>query len=133
MSSFTGALVTRHHQGELIVDTPFEFHVAAPESNLFVRVERGFQTDLASIPWWMTWLFPKHGKYDRPAVVHDKLYRLPVLLSRAPYGDKETRITRMECDYLFFQAMLADDVNPYKAFAMALAVRCFGWVWFDVE
>src|SRR3989304_8532658 len=35
---------------------------------------RGTQTDLASIPWFIQFIFSKVGKYDRAAVIHDGGY-----------------------------------------------------------
>ena len=32
-----------------------------------------FRTDLASVPQWLTWLFPRYGKYTKAAVLHDYL------------------------------------------------------------
>lgn len=32
-----------------------------------------FKTDLASVPRWMTWLFPPYGNYTKAAVLHDYL------------------------------------------------------------
>jgi hypothetical protein len=33
----------------------------------------GFETDLASVPRWLTWLVPRYGQYTRAAIVHDFL------------------------------------------------------------
>jgi Protein of unknown function (DUF1353) len=33
----------------------------------------GFETDLASVPAWLTWLVPRYGQYTRAAIVHDFL------------------------------------------------------------
>jgi hypothetical protein len=35
--------------------------------------ERPFETDLASVPRFLTWLFPRYGKYTKAAVLHDYL------------------------------------------------------------
>lgn len=35
--------------------------------------EHPFRTDLASVPQWLTWLFPRYGKYTKAAVLHDYL------------------------------------------------------------
>jgi len=40
-----------------------------------VVVEPGFKTDFASVPFFLTWLVPKSGRYTRAAVVHDFLCR----------------------------------------------------------
>lgn len=38
-----------------------------------VRVPDFFDTDLASTPWFLTWMFPRYGHYTKAAIVHDYL------------------------------------------------------------
>ena len=45
-----------------------------PGGSVWVRVPKGFTTDLASIPRAFTWLIPKLGRHLVPAVVHDYCY-----------------------------------------------------------
>src|SRR5438093_7156274 len=38
-----------------------------------VKVPAGFVTDLASVPVFLTWIFPRYGKYTKAAILHDYL------------------------------------------------------------
>lgn len=57
----------------VVGDTTFQLceELLYKGSDDLFSVPRGFVTDLASIPGFVTWLIPKLGTYNRPAVVHD--------------------------------------------------------------
>lgn len=79
-----------------------------------IRVLKGFDFDFASIPNIITNILPKDGQeYDRAACLHDALY-------------SSQRLPKSECDRLFYEAMLFDGVNKFKAKSMYLAVKLFG-------
>lgn len=81
------------------------------------EVPVGFTTDFASIPQFL-WSFglDPHGRYDRPAVLHDYLYQF------AP-----NRITRADADRLLRQAMGTVGVPAWQRFLIYAGVRLGGW------
>ena len=81
--------------------------------DLEIIVPVGFKTDLASVPKPLKKIWKPFGKYSRSAVLHDYLY--------------ETDMDRKECDKLFKEAMISDDVNPFTIDAFYIIVRLFGW------
>lgn len=85
-------------------------------SDVGVAVPKGFETDGASIPR-VLWPFlgsPFSPRYMTAALVHDYLYRFP------------RGIGRREADDLFRRYLLRDQVKPWLAKVMWLAVRVFG-------
>lgn len=72
--------------------------------------EAGFQTDLASVPLIMTWLFPRYGLYTKAAVVHDELCR------------PESPVDRFEADEVFNEMMAVLGVPKLRRLLMASAV-----------
>lgn len=80
-----------------------------------VIVEKGFETDLASIPRVFTPLIPKNGKHRAAAIVHDYLCR-------------EKPVTRGVADKIFLEAMKVLKVRAWRRNAMYFAVRtASGW------
>jgi hypothetical protein len=78
-----------------------------------VQVPAGFDHDFASIPRALTIFIPKLGRYNRPAILHDYLYRM------APV-DKET------ADLIFKAAMEYTGVSRGRRGLISWAVRHFG-------
>jgi hypothetical protein len=72
--------------------------------------EAGFETDLASVPLIMTWLFPRYGLYTKAAVVHDKLCR------------PDSPIDRFDADEIFNEMMVALGVPGLRRLLMVGAV-----------
>lgn len=112
---FEGALTVTlkkaWHKKLFIVKEPLVFN------GLDARVEVpvGFETDLASIPWWARWAIPKAHSNAYAAVVHDFCY--------------DTNFTtRRHADALFFEA-LSDSVcntSILTRWVMWAAVRVGG-------
>lgn len=85
-----------------------------------VSVEKGFATDLASIPKLVPrWIAQKVDKNLEAAVIHDWLYA-----SHQLDGGRE--IARDLADEIFLAAMEAAQVHWLRAWLMHLAVRLFG-------
>jgi len=78
-------------------------------------VEKGFITDLSSIPIGLRWLFPHGGAKAFASVIHDHIYRNQYL-------------PRSFADDFFLDAMLENGVKPWKANVMYAGVRLFGWI-----
>lgn len=79
-----------------------------------------FITDLASIPGLFQPAIDRNGKSRRPAVLHDFRYCLK-------HG------TRAEADALFLEALEAEGVNLITRRAMWLAVRAWGWRYWNAR
>jgi len=85
-------------------------------SGLRVNVPAGFDTDLASIPWFARWIFARAHSNAYAAVVHDYLYA-------------KGFTSRSQADGVFFEA-LKDPVCSTRLIArcvMWAAVRVGGW------
>ena len=72
--------------------------------------EAGFETDLASVPLIVTWLFPRYGLYTKAAVVHDKLCR------------PESPVNRFEADDIFNEMLSSLGVPGLRRLLMVGAV-----------
>lgn len=80
-----------------------------------VNVPSGFVNNLASIPWFVMWLFDKLGKHQRGAVLHDYLYRRQKFTKR--YSDKQ-----------FNLAMEQDGVARWRRNLIIGGLAVGGWV-----
>lgn len=83
-----------------------------------IIVPKGFTTDFASVPRFAWILFPKDGKYDGAAVVHDYLYSIKTL-------------PRELCDKVFLEAMTVLGVPWITRHLMYRAVRMFGGLYWS--
>lgn len=79
-----------------------------------IDVPKGFVTDLASIPKILWNVLPPFGKYDRPAVVHDFLYRF-------------NGVTRAQADAVLLEAMRVKMVPWFQRWVIYTGVRFGGW------
>jgi MFS family permease len=99
---------------ELGTANPFHWKVAqeltytADDSSTH-QAEKGFTTDLASVPLIMTWLIPRYGHYTKAAVIHDKRCR-------------DQNFDRFVADELFEEAMGTLGVPWLRRLLMAGAV-----------
>lgn len=75
----------------------------------------GFKTDLASVPRTARPIVRTWGRWTKPAVYHDHLYRQKLL-------------PRAECDRRFLEGMKAEGVSWPMRYAMYASVRAFGWL-----
>lgn len=73
-----------------------------------------FVTDFASIPRPLWWRYPKSGKWNKAAVLHDHLY-------------VTNGLTRGHADALFREALEACEVNWWTRYVFYTAVRAGGW------
>lgn len=87
-----------------------------------IIVPPGFSTDLASIPWLVQPLLPRVGRWDRAAVVHDRLYDGSMRTHWRP---------RSLCDAVFREAMAVDGVTWLPRYLIWAGVRLFGfYAWY---
>jgi len=84
---------------------------------LICTVPEDFRTDFASIPRIFNNIFPKTGRYGKPAVIHDYRYFTG-------------NVSRREADKEFYETMLSQNVSKWKAWLFYKAVRMFaGAIW----
>lgn len=87
-----------------------------------VIAPRGFQTNLASIPRLLWTVFPKVGRQDRAAVIHDAGYGHALVTQN---GDRIHAVKHVSDD-LFYEGMRSDGVNGLSAQVMYRAVVLCG-------
>jgi len=117
MSSFTDKLHLIYYPKKNTWKTAraFTYFVGEEYSEDRIVVPKGFETDLASVPWPASMLIPKSGKYNPAAVLHD-------------YICSTQERPRAECDRIFLEAMEVVGVPLVKRRIMYRAVRMFGWI-----
>jgi hypothetical protein len=90
---------------------PLPFEAGKKGSGLLITVPAGFTSDLATIPrfarWWLN---PADARFAKAAILHD------YLLSQG-YSPAFAAA-------VFYEALLADGVEPWRAKVMGLAVVC---------
>ena len=74
-------------------------------------VEKGFITDLATIPECLHFILPPNGDYEESAVLHDYLLKSGYKRSRA--------------SSLFLESMLSDNVRLREAVTLYVGVRSY--------
>lgn len=102
---------------EAVVTRPFAYACRAARQLVAVVVPRGFVTDFASIPRWLTALLPPDGRYAEAAVVHDWLYAI---------GTPGDQAGRRRADILFAVAMRESGVGWFVRALLFLGVRLGG-------
>lgn len=83
-----------------------------------IVVPNGFVTDFESVhglPAFGYWLLSTPN--DRPAVVHDYLYR-------------QANEPRDICDEVFYEAMVVENYPGYRRYPMYYGVRVSGWYFY---
>ena len=102
-------------QGHFIVTEAFTATWSRPGKELFkVRVSKGFNTDLASIPRLFQNIVPKLGRHIQPSICHDFCYVI------------KTGLTRAEADAMFLDGMKSVGVHWLRRNVMWAAVRIGG-------
>ncbi len=91
---------------------PFTYITRDGES---VRVDAGFKTDFASVPWVFRHFIPQSGRYNEAAVVHDYLC----------YLWKKGGYDRERADDLFYEMMEVLGVKGMKRKTMFLGVGLY--------
>lgn len=85
-------------------------------------VPKGFNTNFATTPKWIHWLYPPRGKYDRAALLHDYFCNKNNRYKVLPEGKKV-------CDKLFLEIMKEDGVNILTRNIFYIFVRMTGEKW----
>ena len=83
-----------------------------------ITVEIGMITDFASVPQFAWILFPKSGKYDGAALIHDHCYQKQIY-------------PRAKADSIFLEAMQVLEVPWWKRHIIYRSVRIFGGLYWE--
>ena len=83
-----------------------------------IDVAIGFQTDFASVPRPLWWVFPPWGTYGNAAVIHDWLYWTQKVDGK--------QIVHQDADRIFDEAMGALNVGRTTRWCLFHAVLWFG-------
>ncbi len=124
LSAFTGSLTITEMDADMSrwqVVQPLIYEVGELGSGKVIEAPTGFETDFASIPWPVSMILPRWGRWGRAAVIHDFGYEL--ISGGTPHP---LMPTRKAADCVFHEAMLVSGVPRFLAFLMWVAVRIFG-------
>ncbi len=93
-------------------------------------VPTDYKFDLASIPRLVWWLIAPFELSILAPLLHDYLYEHK---GRLPDGsiDPVREYTRRDADFLFLQAMRHEGVGRWRRTLAYLAVRRFGWIYWN--
>jgi hypothetical protein len=86
----------------------------ASKERIYIEVEKGFETDFASIPKIFIPALEWKDKFNKAAVVHDWLYHTKMF-------DRKTS------DKIFLELQIALGISKVKAYLFYFIVRIFGW------
>lgn len=76
------------------------------------------RTDLTSVPWGLTWLVPKYGRFTKASILHDALCR------RSPDLQGPT-VPRWQADGIYRRVLRELGVSFLRRWMMWAAVRVF--------
>lgn len=106
-------------RGDLwVVTQGFQYHI---DDKSYIYIPQGYLTDGASVPRWLWGLIPAWGDHGKAAVVHDYLCEYLQV-----WRDNErVKITRDECNKIFYECLINTGVGKIKAKAMYAAVVAY--------
>lgn len=112
---------------------PFKFYFDDSDPRVYVQVDAGWQTDLASVPGFFGFVIQKDGDFAQAAVTHDWCYKNRgdvVYYDQADTGVpvKLRALTRAEQDKVFLNGMKILGTSLPIRVVMWRAVRRFGWI-----
>lgn len=110
LTDFEGRVLPAHVSNEWVLTRDLRWR--DPLGNVVV-VTRGTETDGASIPWYVKWLFPE-TRIIAAGALHDELYR-------------RTRPGRRYADMVFYEALVSLEIPAWRAWLAWVALRAFGW------
>ena len=93
---------------------PLVMRVKTESFRMVIIVPRGTQSDLASTPRCLWWVFPPDGLWHEASIIHDWLYSIGA--------------SRWWSDAIFRLVMEVSGVPRWKLWLMWAGVRCGGWV-----
>lgn len=116
MAKFIGDIEAAFTPGDKRVRLEDSFAFISDRYRTFICVDKGFETDFASVPKFLHWFIgPTDTNIREAAVVHDFIY------SRLT-----DRFTRKEADNILVEGMEVLGASAFKRKAVYAAVRMFG-------
>lgn len=96
----------------------------------WVTVPEGFETDLASIPFFLRWGLSPSGAIAPGAIVHDKLYRAPVIQTYTPGPDllSSRPCTYDEANLILWRLCRLEGLDRVRSAAVYQAVSLGGYL-----
>lgn len=124
MSSFTEPLeYTRLRKDLYRIDKEFTYNVGSLSNPIgSITVPQDFVTDLTSIPWPLSIIFPINGPYAQAAVLHDYMYSM----LRGSKNANEV-FARVVADAIFYESLEVLKINVILSRIFYMAVRVFGY------
>jgi hypothetical protein len=113
MSSFTEAQLIMLDNFRWKLAKPLSYHVGEYPSKTIIKVPKGTETDMASIPRILWAFFPPTGRWAKAAILHDYLY-------------SKGCVERIEADKIFLESMKVLGVCVGTRAVFYSAVRLFG-------
>lgn len=104
-----------------VVTEGFTYHL---DDNTYIYIPAGYLTDGATVPRWVWSLIPAWGDHGLAAVVHDYLCEYLQVWKNGT----RVKITREECNKVFYDCMMVTGVNKLKAKAMYAGVKAYSHV-----
>lgn len=108
------------------------------QTDMVIKVDKGFVTDFASVPRLFWSIFPPFGKYTKAAVLHDRLCEafnnkewwnaIVEEPEKLPIEYSKRLVRRKEADDIFLEAMTAIKVPKFTRFCLYWSVRLYGIV-----
>lgn len=89
-----------------------------------VEIQPGYRFDLASVPRGMWWLIAPFELSTLAPLIHDYLYE-------HKGRSQLCRLTRRQVDRVFLRIMRHEGVGRTRRTLAYLAVRAFGWIYWD--
>ncbi len=105
----------------------FAYEVGEEGSGLVIEPPALFQTDFASVPRMLWWLFPSWGRYGNAAVIHDYLYQHGYLTYPSHENSEPYHPTRKHADKIFLEAMGVLRTKKWQKYLIYWGVRVGGW------
>lgn len=126
MSSFTKPLrveAVDERNWKLLEE--FDYYIGELDSDEYVSVPVGYETDFATIPQIFWSIIPPWGKYGKAAVIHDFLCTDGYYFRVVDGAKLQVPVTRKEADDIFLEAMTVLGVDEVTRTAMYAAVRAY--------
>jgi len=128
---FTKPLIVKYvgeHDKRAIweIQETFVYYIGSLDSDSFIEVPAGFQTDFATIPKAFWSIFPPTGKYTKAAVVHDYLTANKGEIIMIIMNGEVRLFSKKESDLIFLEAMSVLGVSHTIRKMMYYTVRVFG-------
>jgi hypothetical protein len=128
MSSFTSELIIEPLENgrDFRLKREFSYHLGSEFSRQWVKVNKNFISDFASIPKLLTIFLPAWAKVNKSSVLHDYLYSCVHSILN---NGKRQFINRKRADEIFYEAMLIEfrekRTGKFIAWIEFIAVRMF--------